>query len=175
MDGKKKGLKGTYKIKKTANPPIIDEGLGKSLTTERASNQSIPTFDKSVFVGLCEIQCTRDEIAHVLGVKISDLDGLCWTNMGDSFQACFTRYTACGKRSLRRRMWQCALDPNQYNYSMMIWLSKQYLNMVDTPAKEQPDIKPVIITGYTGETITLGVDKGNLNRSHDEHSKDDLS
>ena len=82
-------------------------------------------IDQEQFESLCEIQCTKEEICHVLKCDEKTLTRWCNDIYGESFSEVFIKESAKGKISLRRSMFKMA----QSNTSMAIWLSKQYLNM----------------------------------------------
>jgi hypothetical protein len=71
---------------------------------------------------LAEIQCTIDEIAHVLGVSSTKL------KRDDEFRAIYDQAREKGKTSLRRLQWAAA---RRGSTAMLIWLGKQYLGQTD--------------------------------------------
>ena len=77
-------------------------------------------LDEEVIARLSQIGCTQEEIGSVIGISARTLQrryaDLVYENKNK------------GKASLRKKMWERALkgDPK-----MLIWLSKNYLNMVD--------------------------------------------
>ena len=77
-------------------------------------------LDEEVIARLSQIGCTQEEIGSVIGISARTLQrryaDLVYENKNK------------GKASLRKKMWEKALkgDPK-----MLIWLSKNYLNMVD--------------------------------------------
>ena len=82
-------------------------------------------IDQSFFEGLCEIQCTLEEIAHVLHVSEDTIERWCKRTYELGFADAYKRFSACGKTSLRRVQFNVAL---QGNPTMLIWLGKQYLS-----------------------------------------------
>jgi len=71
---------------------------------------------------LAEIQCTINEIAHVLGVSDTKL------KRDVEFRAIYDAAREKGKTSLRRLQWAAA---RKGNTAMLIWLGKQYLGQTD--------------------------------------------
>lgn len=81
------------------------------------------------FERMCQIQCTCDEISHVLGVCRKTLYNWCVREYGMNFESIYEIKSAGGKVSLRRKMFEMAINDN--NPTMLIWLSKQHLGMRD--------------------------------------------
>jgi hypothetical protein len=84
-------------------------------------------YDKSIFEGLCEIQCTVDEMESVLRTDQRTLDKWCKRTYKDSFSTTYKRYSSSGKTSLRRFQF----NQSKRNASMAIWLGKQWLGQCD--------------------------------------------
>jgi len=87
-------------------------------------------LDEEQIKKLASIHCTQEEIALVMGCSVDTL---------------YRRYAglikegqAHGKTSLRRHMWKKVVEGN---CTMMIWLSKQHLDMVDK--KIDPEVENV--------------------------------
>lgn len=68
---------------------------------------------------LAGIQCTQEEIAHVLDISVRTLQ------RDDEFCRIYKNGMMAGKKSLRRLQWDSA---NKGDRTMLIWLGKQYLN-----------------------------------------------
>lgn len=77
-------------------------------------------IDEEVVEKLASIQCTMIEIASVVGCSVDTLER--------RFADIIKKGQDKGKMSLRRAMFQKA---NEGNATIMIWLSKQHLGMVD--------------------------------------------
>ena len=77
-------------------------------------------LDEEVIARLSQIGCTQEEIGSVIGISARQLQRRYADLVADNKNK--------GKASLRKKMWEKALkgDPK-----MLIWLSKNYLNMVD--------------------------------------------
>lgn len=77
-------------------------------------------LDTEIIANLSQIGCTQEEIGSVIGISARTLQ----RRYADLIEENKNK----GKASLRKRMWERALkgDPK-----MLIWLSKNYLNMVD--------------------------------------------
>jgi hypothetical protein len=85
-------------------------------------------LDKTVFQGLCNIQCTELEICSVLRVSDKTLNSWCTRTYGVGFSEAYKIHSANGKRSLRRAQFDAALNGNP---ALLIWLGKQYLKQSD--------------------------------------------
>lgn len=75
---------------------------------------------------LCVIQCTDEEIAACLNIHIDTLQKK--KNNDPQFFYIYKKAKEHGKMSLRRKMYAMA---NAGNATMCIWLSKQYMGMMD--------------------------------------------
>jgi hypothetical protein len=76
--------------------------------------------DEALLRKLAVIHCNQDEMASVLGVSVDTLQR--------RFAAQIKDGRAEGKMSLRRKMWEMALNGN---VSLLIWLSKNELGFSD--------------------------------------------
>lgn len=95
-------------------------------------------IDERVFRSLCKIQCTEKDICTVLDVTDKTLNSWCKRTYKLSFSEAYIKYSADGKISLRRAMYEKAVKDR--NTTMMIWLSKQYLGMTDTVQVDQTEV-----------------------------------
>ena len=77
---------------------------------------------------LCEIQCTGEEIASVLGVSYSTLKRRIQECGYGNFEQYYKKNSQVGKASLRRMQWGSAVKGN---VPMQIWLGKQFLGQRD--------------------------------------------
>lgn len=78
---------------------------------------------------MCQIQCTGEEIASVLGISYDTLERACKREKEKGCAEYIAEKKQGGKASLRRRQWQAAQDGNP---TMLIWLGKQYLGQRDS-------------------------------------------
>ncbi len=85
-------------------------------------------FDQITFERLCEIQCTVNEVEHVLHCDQRTLDGWCQRTYEEDFSTVYKRFQGVGKSSLRRAQFSAAIKGNA---SLLIWLGKQYLGQRD--------------------------------------------
>ena len=83
-------------------------------------------IDEALLENLAKIHCTNDEMANILGCSKDTLE--------KRFSATIKRGRDAGKLSLRRKLFQQALERD--NMTALIWLSKQHLGMRDTPVEE---------------------------------------
>lgn len=100
------------------------------MTTEKGGRPKYK-IDYQTLDGLCEIQCTGEEIAAILNVDYDTLN----RRLKEEGHTCFTEYyklkSADGKMSLRRKQHSEALAGNS---TMLIWLGKQHLKQTDFKA-----------------------------------------
>lgn len=91
---------------------------------------------------LCQIQCTQEEIAAVIGCCLDTLQARCKKEKDITFSEFYQQKRLGGRSSLRRRQWLTAYSGNP---SMQIWLGKQYLDQTDKQEVKEKDPKPVHI------------------------------
>ena len=78
------------------------------------------TVDEKVLANLSQIGCTQEEIGSIVGISARTLQ----RRFADLLEVNKNK----GKASLRKRMYEKAMKGND---KLLIWLSKNYLNMVD--------------------------------------------
>ena len=109
-------------------------------------------IDWDQFDRLCEIQCTGEEIASVLGIDYDTLNAACKREHGEGFSDCFEKRSGVGRASLRRRQHEVAMDGNP---TMLIWLGKQRLDQKDVSRREHglgdDDAEPLTLTFQVNE------------------------
>ena len=86
-------------------------------------------FDPQQFERLCSIQCTGNEIAHVLGYRRETLQNICKEHYGKPLGECIKEFASYGVASLKRAQWEKALDEG--SEKMMIHLGKHYADQKD--------------------------------------------
>ena len=77
-------------------------------------------LDADVIAKLSQIGCTQEEIGSVVGISARTLQRRYADLVAENKNK--------GKASLRKKMWEKALKGNE---KLLIWLSKNELNMVD--------------------------------------------
>ena len=77
-------------------------------------------IDKKVLANLSQIGCTQEEIGSIVGISARTLQ----RRFADLLEVNKNK----GKASLRKKMYEKAMKGND---KLLIWLSKNYLNMVD--------------------------------------------
>ena len=96
----------------------------KIKTKDTIKTQSIgrpkKDLDKDVIAKLSQIGCTQEEIGSVVGISARTLQR--------RFSDLVEENKNIGKASLRKKMWDKALKGND---KLLIWLSKNELNMRD--------------------------------------------
>lgn len=84
-------------------------------------------IDKRQFESLCNLQCTKDEIAGFFQCSPDTIENFCKKEYNDTFSATYKVYSQNGKISLRRYQYKLA----EKSYAMAIWLGKQWLGQTD--------------------------------------------
>ena len=96
----------------------------KIKTKDTIKTQSIgrpkKDLDKDVIAKLSQIGCTQEEIGSVVGISARTLQR--------RYADLVAENKNIGKASLRKKLWEKALKGND---KLLIWLSKQELNMRD--------------------------------------------
>jgi len=106
--------------------------------------------DRQIFKDLCAIFCTQSEICQIMRVDKKTLLRLINANFAQeitgyatkrvTFEDAFEYFSAEGKKSLRRKQVDMALDGNT---TMLVWLGKCYLGQsAAQPADEKTKSKP---------------------------------
>ena len=85
-------------------------------------------IDFNEFEKLCAMQCTAEEIAGWFSVSVDTIERRVKEHYDCGFAEIFKEKRGTGKISLRRAMFQKAIEGNT---AMLIWLSKNYLGMSD--------------------------------------------
>ncbi len=98
-------------------------------------------IDKNQFEGMCEIQCTKEEMCNILNVDEKTLTRWCKEIYGEGFSEIYKKKSQVGKMSLRRAQFKMA----QTNTTMAIWLGKQYLGQTDKNEVKNDNIKVEIV------------------------------
>ena len=96
----------------------------KNKAKDKIKTQSIgrpkKELDKDVIAKLSQIGCTQEEIGSVVGISARTLQR--------RYADLVAENKNIGKASLRKKLWEKALKGND---KLLIWLSKNELNMVD--------------------------------------------
>ena len=101
-------------------------------------------IDEKQFESLCGLQCTLAEIADFFECSEDTVERWCKRTYGESFADTFNKRRGKGKVSLRRAQFRLA----EKSAAMAIWLGKQYLGQIESPASAQEkqeieDLKPL--------------------------------
>ncbi len=99
-------------------------------------------FDKQLFEELCEIQCTRGEIASLLKMGETTLVEKVYETYGNTYARVYKVFASKGKCSLRRAMYKKAMSGDT---AMLKWLSANQLGMNDRAQAEKEERKVVMI------------------------------
>lgn len=86
-------------------------------------------IDKESFEGLCEIQCTQEDIARFFKCSVDTITRWCKKTYGCTFADILAQKKEVGKMSLRRMQWKAA---ESGNVTMLIWLGKNMLEQSDS-------------------------------------------
>lgn len=100
------------------------------------------TINYRTLDGMCRIHCTGEECAAILGIDYDTLNSTLLREKGKSFSDYFAEKSAGGKRSLRRKQWDLAL--NEDDKTMLIWLGKQHLGQAEKHELTGKDGGPII-------------------------------
>jgi hypothetical protein len=125
--------------------------------SDDVGGRPIIEIDIKLVQKLCEIQCTGEEIASVLGISYSTLYRKVKDLGYGGFDDLYKKNSQIGKASLRRLQWGAAVKGN---VSMQIWLGKQYLSQKDrvendiTTKDVTPKEPPTIINHFVDDPIT---------------------
>ena len=88
-------------------------------------------IDWDIVSELCELMCTEEEIATILGVCVDTLAKRCQSDQGMTFPEFFKKNNTRARRALREAQFKVALEG--HNPTMLIWLGKQYLGQRNHP------------------------------------------
>ena len=96
--------------------------INKTKDTIKTKSMGRPNkkVDEKVIANLSQIGCTQEEIGSVVGISARTLQR--------RFSDLVEENKNIGKASLRKKLWEKALKGND---KLLIWLSKNELNMVD--------------------------------------------
>jgi len=89
------------------------------------------SIDWHQFDKLCEMHATREEIASWFDCSLDTIDRACMREKKMTFAAYYKRFADRGRISLRRKMYEMAMEGN---IPMLIWLSKQHLGHLNEPS-----------------------------------------
>ena len=94
----------------------------KAVDTKESKSIGRPKkeIDSDVIAKLSQIGCTQEEIGSVVGISARQLQR--------RYADLVAENKNIGKASLRKKLWEKALKGND---KLLIWLSKNELNMVD--------------------------------------------
>jgi hypothetical protein len=106
-------------------------------------------IDWSIFDALCQVQCTKQEIAAYFRCSEDAVERAVRREKRTTFSAYYNQHAGIGKMSLRRKQFQMALNGN---VTMLIWLGKQTLGQADQSKVKQE------VTGAEGGALEVNVD-----------------
>ena len=105
-------------------------------------------LDKDIIAKLSQIGCTQEEIGSVVGISARQLQRRYADLVAENKNK--------GKASLRKKMWEKALKGNE---KLLIWLSKNELNMRDK-IETQSIVEPLpLIIDAKAEEVVDGEEK----------------
>ena len=97
-----------------------DKTKAKDIIKPQTIGRPKKELDVDVIAKLSQIGCTQEEIGSVVGISARTLQRRYADLVAENKNK--------GKASLRKKMWEKALKGNE---KLLIWLSKNELNMVD--------------------------------------------
>lgn len=92
-------------------------------------SRQLTELDQGQFEGLCELQCTKQEICGFFHITDKTLEKWCRRTYKAGFSDVFREKRGRGKIALRRAQFRLA----QSNANMAIWLGKNWLGQKDEP------------------------------------------
>ena len=98
--------------------------------TGKPNGRPLTEIDKKEFEGCCKILCTKNEICDIFGINEQTLTAWGEREYGMGFCDVYKKFSAGGKKSLRRYQFELA----QKNPTMAIWLGKNLLGQKDEVA-----------------------------------------
>lgn len=103
---------------------VMKNDKNKAVDTKESKSIGRPKkeLDKEVIAKLSQIGCTQEEIGSVVGISARTLQR--------RYADLVAENKNIGKASLRKKLWSKAMR-GQGNDKLLIWLSKQELNMRD--------------------------------------------
>ena len=110
--------------------------------TGRPNGRPKIQIDNEQFKKLCELQCTKEEIAGFFNCHEDTIENYCMNEYGECFSLVFKKLSYSGKMSLRRYQFELA----KRNASMAIFLGKQYLGQKDYPEDRNAEDKEIKVT-----------------------------
>ena len=98
---------------------------------------------------LAECQCTATEVAGYFGIDTDTLARRMQKQFGVNYTVYAAKYWEKGKASLRVRQFEAAMDKDNPNNTMLVFLGKNYLGQSDrqtneTTIKQDNQAAPVI-------------------------------
>lgn len=97
------------------------------MTTEKGGPPRTE-IDYGVLSKLCNIMCTGEECAAILGIDYDTLNRRLGQDGHNGFTDYYKKHSSKGKASLRRKQIEVALSGNP---TMLIWMGKQQLEQRD--------------------------------------------
>ena len=99
-------------------------------TTDTPAKMGRPPIeiDWKQFDQMCALHCTKKEIAALFFCCEETIENKVMEQWGMTFSAYFEQKSADGKKALRRKQLEVALNGNA---TMLIWLGKQHLGQAD--------------------------------------------
>lgn len=117
-------------------------GLGREPGGSSTDNLS-HEIDWETARGLCQIMCTNEEIASVLGVCYNTLNAHCKKKFNRTIGEWADLHRDKAKASIRRAQYKSAVE--MLNPTLLIWLGKQYLDQTDKQDVSHKIVPPTII------------------------------
>jgi len=127
--------------------------MGKRGPKKGEGGRPCVKIDQEQFEEMCNIHCTREEIARLMKCSEAAVSQWCERTYKENFTTAYKRFSAGGKMSLRRTMFKTAHGTEAHfiydkddnptfvpavkpSATMQVWLSKQHLGMQDQPVDE---------------------------------------
>lgn len=108
------------RLRKDGTPVVYKKRMGRPFHK----------IDQKQFEALCKISPTIGEVCSVFGIEDDTLNYFCKRTYGKTFSEVMPRYAASGNLSLRRKLWQMALEKDDMR--AIEKLARKHLDMDDT-------------------------------------------
>lgn len=111
---------------------------------KRKKGRPKKTIDYTILEKLCEIFCTGEECASVLGVDYETLNTILKRDGHGGYREYYNIHEGKGRASLRRAQYKAALGGDR---TLLVWMGKQFLGQTDKQQHELsgPDGGPIEI------------------------------
>ena len=126
------------------------KGPGTASIAHRSRGRPRVAIDWTILDALLRIQCTRREVASVLGCSDDTITRAVKRAHRMTYEEYAASHAAAGHVSIRRRQYELAMSGDR---TMLIWLGKQYLGQSE---KQETGIHDRTAEQFTRFTFAIG-------------------